>query len=109
MQDIASLLAESPPRVTMRVALLLQNICLLPIDPHASAPDVIFDKGLCLALLKNKAVAESLATFAIANAAVTPVTDLEWAGSQALRAFAMHMSVTPGMKYVVGHESNARR
>lgn len=96
MQELAGLLAKSPPRVSMRAVILLQHMCLLPSDPDFSGSMMVFDKAVCASLLKNRAVADPLATFAIANSVKEPVSDMEWVGSQALRAFVFMLDVTEG-------------
>lgn len=76
----------------MRAAVLLKQICVLPIDPDPSNTAVMFDKVVCRSLLENRAVADPLASFAIANAAIFPVTDVEWVGCEAMKVLSALMS-----------------
>lgn len=100
VQSLAGLLDCSPPRVSVDVLQILHHLCRLPVDPNSPDLTSMYDKGISISLLKNKAVANPLAAFAIANLSHAPATNMEWAGVEGLRVFSVLMSSVKANTFV---------
>lgn len=99
-QDLAGLLADAPLLVAVRCVSLLQLICKLP-QPNKSST-MMYDQHICRSLLHNKAVADPLMRFVVANSSIAPGTDIEWVGNEGFRVFAILLKVTGIDNFFVG-------